>query len=79
MLSKCANPNCSTEFKYFRHGRLYEFNLGAGMRYDTLPPRKGGSRELFWLCHECSRKLTLECSGGQVVPVARSANEHRAA
>ena len=79
MLSKCANPNCTMEFKYFRHGRLFEFNIGECMSYNTLPPQKGSNRELFWLCYECSRKLTLQCKDGQVVPVSRSAREHRAA
>ena len=80
MLSKCANPVCKMEFKYFRHGRLFEFNLGPGACYNSQPPQKGTSRELFWLCHECARALTLQCSGdGCVVPVPRLAREHRAA
>jgi len=79
MLAKCANPDCKMEFKYFRHGRFFEFNVGDGLGYNTLPPQKGSSRELFWLCYDCSRKLTLQCDGGQVVSVPRSANAHRAA
>lgn len=79
MLSKCANPTCSTEFKYFRDGRLFEFNLGAGASYNTLPPQKGTSRELFWLCERCARALTLQCTGdGQIVPVPRSAKQQAA-
>ncbi len=79
MLAKCANPSCTTEFKYFRHGRLFEFNLLKNSCYDSLPPQKNAKRELFWLCHDCSRNLTLECDGGQVTPVPRTAREHRAA
>jgi hypothetical protein len=79
MLAKCANPDCATEFKYFRHGRLFEFNVGDGACYNTLPPQKGSTRELFWLCYECSRKLTLQCAGGQIVPVPRSAKAQPAA
>jgi hypothetical protein len=79
MLSKCANPACNTEFKYFRHGRLFEFNLAAGSCYNTLPAQKGNSRELFWLCEQCARNLTLQCTGeGQVVPVPRSARQQAA-
>jgi hypothetical protein len=79
MLSKCANPSCQMEFKYFRSGRLFEFNVGPGCCYNTLPPQKGTSRELFWLCEECSRALTLQCSGdGSVVTAPRSARERAA-
>jgi hypothetical protein len=72
MVTKCANPDCSTEFKYFRHGRLYEFTLDGGA-YNTPSeaPRKGGSRELFWLCHNCEQQLTLTCESGRVVAVPR--------
>jgi hypothetical protein len=80
MLSKCANPVCKMEFKYFRYGRLFEFNLGPGACYNSQPPQKGTNRELFWLCHECARALTLRCSGdGRIVPVPRTAREHMAA
>jgi hypothetical protein len=79
MLSKCANPGCTTEFKYFRQGRLFEFNLSAGACYNTSPQQKGTSRELFWLCERCARAMTLQCSGdGEVVPVPRNANQQAA-
>jgi hypothetical protein len=79
MLSKCANPACKMEFKYFRHGRLFEFNLDASACYNTLPPQKGANRELFWLCEQCARALTLQCTAdGQVIPVPRSTREQAA-
>ncbi len=74
MLSKCANPVCNTVFKYFRQGRLFEFNVGAGgFCTSDEPPRKGTSRELFWLCEGCAQSLTLQCSDGRVQPVPRCA------
>ncbi|MGZ4820542.1 MAG: hypothetical protein ACXVZR_12565 [Terriglobales bacterium] len=79
MLSKCANPDCTMEFKYFRYGRLFEFNVGDGGSYDNLAPQKGSTRELFWLCHECSRKFNLECAAGRIVPTPRRAKESRVA
>jgi hypothetical protein len=80
MLSKCANPPCPTEFKYFRHGRLFEFNLDSEGRYNTLPPQRGTSRELFWLCHDCARKLTLQCdTQGRVEVAPRAAKEQHVA
>lgn len=64
---------CTTRFKYFRHGRLFEFEAGVpGGRSRSHPPIKGTSRELFWLCHDCNQKFTLHYKGnGQVVPVPR--------
>jgi hypothetical protein len=79
MLSKCANPDCTTEFKYFRHGRLFEFNVGDGGCYNNLAPLRGSTRELFWLCRECSRTFTLECDAGRIVPTPRGTKESRAA
>lgn len=73
MVRKCANPECETEFKYFRGGRLYEFTVGAsGVCKDlSEAPPKGASRELFWLCHECKQQFSLECSGGRINVVPR--------
>ncbi len=80
MLTKCANPACKTEFKYFRNGRMFEFNVGEGACCNTLPPQKGVGRELFWLCEQCSRTLTLQCTAqGKVVSVPRSARAEGAA
>ena len=74
MLSKCANPVCSTPFRYLREGKLFEF------RSDREPEAGKGSKksprqvEFFWLCGECSTELTVirDCQNGIVtVPIAR--------
>jgi hypothetical protein len=74
MLAKCANPDCRVEFKYFRDGRLYEFAMTAKGKYcpDNSPPPKQAAREMFWLCAQCSRTMSLQCSGGDVEVVRRS-------
>src|SRR5512146_2486185 len=58
MLAKCANPDCSMQFKYFREGKLFEFVVTAEGKQclDGSPPPKQSVRELFWLCAECSRQ-----------------------
>jgi hypothetical protein len=67
MLSKCANPHCSTPFHYLREGKLFRMEVeapaspletGADLHlvWDKKPSRK---IEHFWLCGTCSRTLTL--------------------
>ncbi|MBZ5629005.1 MAG: hypothetical protein LAO06_09075 [Acidobacteriia bacterium] len=80
MLAKCANPSCNAKFKYLREGRLFEFNIVDGARYTTIPSSAGTGRERFWLCEQCSRVLTLQCTtDGDIVRVPRIARQQRAA
>lgn len=50
MVSKCHNPRCSSEFRYFGDGRLFEFP----------PDSVHATSELFWLCDVCTRTHTLQ-------------------
>lgn len=53
MLSKCANPSCSTTFRYLREGKL--FHVAAG----SATSEQGVTHEPFWLCGDCSGKMTV--------------------
>jgi hypothetical protein len=80
MLAKYANPSCNAKFKYLRDARLFEFNVVDGVRYNTIPLHIGAGRERLWLCEQCSRVLTLQCTEeGNIVPVSRIAREQRVA
>ena len=80
MLAKCANPSYNAKFKYLREGRLFEFNVGDGARYNTIPSQISARREWFWLCEQCSRVLTLQCTAeGDIVRAPRIAGEQQAA
>lgn len=72
MVSKCANPACKTEFKYFRDGTLYEFEHVGGTcakpGRSSMAPKH---RTLYWLCKRCSAVYTLSCSGASVKVVQR--------
>ena len=65
MVSKCANPECTAPFLYFHKGKLFRVETeGALDRRRNLghedEPRKPLRRlEFFWLCEDCSRKMTL--------------------
>jgi hypothetical protein len=70
MLSKCANPECSESFRYLHQGKIFclsptpEVQIATG----TFKP---ALHERFWLCTQCSKKMTLVWGGTQVrlVPV----------
>jgi hypothetical protein len=67
MLSKCANPECTEAFHYFGQGRLFEVHFEdaelcekAGRVPFALEIKKQDkSVEHYWLCPNCSGKLTV--------------------
>lgn len=55
MLSKCANPSCSTPLVYLREGKVFMMEHGP-----TPEPLRSVTRiEHFWLCGPCSAEMTL--------------------
>ncbi len=75
MISKCANPACSTRFLYLHEGKLFRFDRDAKEDTEPLlgfdPSLRKHSRgvEFFWLCANCAAKMTLvRRHGGGVSP-----------
>ncbi len=77
MISKCANPACSTPFHYMRDGRLF--------RMETAPDGPTGAEPLdfrerrpprhvehYWLCGKCAASFTLVVDHGRVVAMPRA-------
>jgi hypothetical protein len=70
MLSKCANPDCSEEFRYLHQGKIFflsptpEVEAVVGDSLNILLER-------FWLCDRCCREMTMVWDGTQakVVPL----------
>ena len=62
MVSQCANPECLRELRYLRDGRIYAFAVSAGNGSKSL--------EHFWLCGECSKRMTLTCLSQSEVKTA---------
>jgi hypothetical protein len=66
MIEKCANPECSTEFRYASRGRLFSFELRnpAGPCRDVpraiCEKKPSHAAVHFWLCDICSPKFTLQ-------------------
>ena len=57
MLHKCANPDCSQPFKYFRHGKLFSFEMESR---SGIPEKSKKMRKVLWLCGRCVRRMTLK-------------------
>lgn len=65
MLSKCANPDCSEQFRFLHQGKLFLIIPTPDVRassVDSLP----FLYERFWLCDSCSKKMTLIWGGAKV-------------
>ena len=62
MLSKCANPECSEQFRYLHQGRL--FCLAPT---PEVAATSQGSLELlyerFWLCDRCCKEMKVTWDG----------------
>ena len=71
MVSKCANPECSEEFRYLHLGKLFQLTPTP-----DLPASNGefypALYERFWLCERCCKEMTLVWGGARVklVPLA---------
>jgi hypothetical protein len=73
VLSKCANPSCSTPLVYLREGKVFmmENSVQTGNRIEIKETKPKSIRrvEHFWLCGPCSENLTLTYDGKQGVRV----------
>lgn len=64
MLSKCANPSCSAQFRYLHLGKL--FHLCPIPEFENINDTcSAGLHERFWLCQECCQKFTVIWDGFQ--------------
>jgi hypothetical protein len=70
MVSKCANPTCSGTFRYLREGIIFHVAVGSAAQ-EKVAIQGIPKIERFWLCGECSRKMTVisHASGVLVVPL----------
>lgn len=76
MVSKCANPNCSSTFLHLSDGKLFRWDTESGLPshadFGADPAARKPMRhiEFFWLCNNCARQMTLVFQRGVgVVPI----------
>ncbi len=72
MISTCANPACRKPFHYLRGGRLYRFDSSSPGNYPedvsnaVCATNSSRCAVFFWLCRECSSRLSLKFNGREV-------------
>lgn len=59
MLSKCANPECSTTLLYLREGKVFKVESDASGPISISGKKQVRRVEHFWLCGKCSESQTL--------------------
>jgi hypothetical protein len=64
MLSKCANPDCSAQFRYFNQGKLFRLETACGFERrramgENEPHKPLRRVEFYWLCQNCAGKMVL--------------------
>lgn len=73
MLSKCANPACSTPLVYLREGKIFmvESTQPQLEVLNAARPKASNRVEHFWLCGPCSGELTLTYDRQRGVEIIR--------
>lgn len=82
MLSKCANPSCSTPLIYLREGKIFMMENGPQPQIRPGGPVlvNGGNRvEHFWLCGPCSLEMTITYDRDHGIAVVPKSHARRAA
>jgi hypothetical protein len=70
MISKCANPACTAHFLYLNQGKLFRVLRGSDeapapqMGVDPSVRKHVQRVEFFWLCSDCSVRLTVKYEKG---------------
>ena len=94
MVSKCANPACSTPFHYLREGKIFrvEVEVPRPLVSQNDPRTANGSKnpflvgarkpmlklEHFWLCGPCSQSMSLLFEKNSGVSVVPKIRAHAA-
>lgn len=82
MLSKCANPTCSTPLVYLREGKIFMMEQSPNPQVRPEGPvliKPGNRVEHFWLCGPCSAELTISYNRERGVIVVPKSKARRAA
>jgi len=82
MLSKCANPSCSTPLVYLREGKIFMMENGGQPQVRAEGPllvKPGNRVEHFWLCGPCSVEMTITYDSEHGVIVVPKSHARRAA
>lgn len=79
MLSKCANPFCPNEFRYFGEGTVFEIPRDRLTSIASGHHKKRARTEHYWLCSNCSATLTIAMdSAHNIIVIPRRREEEDA-
>lgn len=70
MVTKCANPECSTEFLYLRHGKVFVIESDGCEKHRV---------DYYWLCANCCQTMSVEYEPGKGVVVKELSNPSQTA
>jgi len=81
MLSKCANPECSTTLHYLREGKVFKMEPDGKPRNGESPRKQARRVEHLWLSGPCSEfwKLLFDRESGVRVTAKPPLVKHAAA
>jgi len=84
MIEKCLNSACSVSFRYLHKGKLFVLEAADSSTIKPFAdqPQKTRRLQLFWLCEECCRTMTVineKGRGIRVVPLSSAGDERAAA
>lgn len=73
MLSKCANPTCSTPLVYLREGKIFMVESPQPQLevLNAAKPKASSRVEHFWLCGPCSGQMTITYDRQRGVKIIR--------
>jgi hypothetical protein len=70
VLTKCANPTCSEEFRSLRRGRLYVAEpTTAGTTNVSTATGKRDKLGYLWLCDACCKTMSVTVDSDQHVVI----------
>jgi hypothetical protein len=73
VLSKCANPACSSAFRYLHEGKLFLIESEAALQN----PGKSRTIDYVWLCSSCCRSMTVHIDPEGKIRVVRKPDSER--
>lgn len=62
MLSSCANPSCSRQFRYLHEGKLFLLALKLDETITAAKgktPKQANEVQYAWLCDQCIEKFEV--------------------
>ena len=62
MLSSCANPSCSRQFRYLHEGKLFLLTLKLDETITSAegkPAQQATEVQYAWLCDQCTQRFEV--------------------